>query len=499
MLRTKIVCTIGPASRDPATLRSLILAGMDVARLNFSHGDQEYHGENMARIRDATAELGQPVAILCDLQGPKLRVDTMQEGGVFLKEGEEVTLTTRHIVGHQGEIPVQYEDLPRYVEAYDRIFLDDGLLELEVLRSEGTEIVCRVVVGGLLGSNKGMNLPCTPLSIPTITAKDRDDLRFVLEQGVDWVALSFVLSGQDMERLKALIKEYDPQPIKARTIAKIEKPEAVAHIDEIITTADGIMIARGDLAIETSPEEVPMVQKMIIAKCNAWGKPVITATQMLDSMIHNPRPTRAEASDVANAILDGTDAIMLSGETAVGKYPAASVHTMVRIARQVERSQHLYFPVSRPSGAVDWPENSTPGPASTGKYPPQSPQSRRAVANAVSHAACQTAHELGAAAIVTPTSSGYTARMVAKHRPAMPIVATPHNSRVQRQLMLQWGVCPLLAKRAEDTDQTIAEAIHTARSFGVVKPGDTVVLTAGSADSGPGTTNIMKVQMIGEL
>jgi len=481
LLRTKIVCTIGPASRDPATLRGLILAGMDVARLNFSHGDQEYHGENMARIRDAAAELGQPVAILCDLQGPKLRVGTMQEGGVLLEEGEEVTLTTRPILGHEGEIPVQYEDLPRDVEPYDRILLDDGLLELEVLRSEGTEITCRVVVGGLLESNKGVNLPRTPLSMPTITAKDRDDLRFMLEQGVDWVALSFVRTGQDVERLKSLVEEYDPQPIKAGVIAKIEKPEAVAHIDEIIAAADGIMIARGDLAIETSPEEVPMAQKMIIAKCNALGKPVITATQMLDSMIHNPRPTRAEASDVANAILDGTDAIMLSGETAVGKYPTASVRTMVRIAQQVERSPHLYFPLYRLSESVE-----------------RGSQDQRAVANAVSHAACYTAHELGAAAIITPTSSGYTARMVAKHRPAMPIVAIAHNARVQRQLMLQWGVCPLLAKRAEDTDQTIAEAIRTAERFGLVKAGDTVVVTAGSAGSGPGTTNIMKVQVVGE-
>jgi len=480
MLRTKIVCTIGPASRDPATLRGLILAGMDVARLNFSHGDQEYHRENMARIRDAAAELGQPVAILCDLQGPKLRVGPIQEGGVLLEEGQEVTLTTRPIVGCQGEIPVQYEDLPRDVEPYDRILLDDGLLDLEVLRSEGTEIACRVIVGGRLESNKGMNLPRTPLSMPTITAKDRDDLRFVLGQAVDWVALSFVRSGQDVEELKALIAEHDSQPVKAGAIAKIEKPEAVAHIDEIIATADGIMIARGDLAIETSPEEVPMVQKMIIAKCKALGKPVITATQMLDSMIHNPRPTRAEASDVANAILDGTDALMLSGETAVGRYPTVSVRTMVRIAQQVERSPHLYFPASRPPVSADG-----------------SLQSQRAVANAVSHAACQTAHELGAAAIITPTSSGYTARMVAKHRPAVPVVAVTPNPRVQRQLMLQWGVCPLWAKRAEDTDQTIARAIRAAQSFGVVKAGDMVVLTAGSAGSAPGTTNIMKVQVVG--
>ncbi|MEA3344994.1 MAG: pyruvate kinase [Chloroflexota bacterium] len=479
MNRTKIICTIGPASRDPTTLRGLILAGMDVARLNFSHGDQEYHGETMARIRDAAAELGRPMAILCDLQGPKLRVGTIQEGGVVLKEGEEVTLTTRDVVGHQGEIPVQYEDLPRNIEIHDRILLDDGLLELEALHSKETEVVCRVVVGGLLKSNKGVNLPRSSLSRPAITDKDRDDLRFMLEQGVDWVALSFVRSERDVERLKALIEDYNPQPIKAGVIAKIEKPEAVTRIDEIITAADGIMIARGDLAIETSPEEVPMVQKMIIAKCNASGKPVIIATQMLNSMIHNPRPTRAEASDVANAILDGTDAIMLSGETAVGDYPTASVHTMVRIAQQVERSQYNSFSPSRSAGSED-----------------RRARGQRAIANAVSHAACQTAYELDAAAIITPTSSGYTARMVSRHRPKMPIAAIAHNARVQRQLMLQWGVHPLLAKRAEDTDQTIARAVRTARSSGIVKAGDTVVITAGSASSGPGTTDIMKVQVV---
>jgi pyruvate kinase len=488
MRRTKIVCTIGPASRDPTTLRSLILAGMDVARLNFSHGDQAYHGENIARIRDVAAELGRPVAILCDLQGPKLRVGAMQQGGVLLTEGEEVILTTRDIVGQPGEVPVQHEDLPRDVEPHDHILLDDGLLELEVLRVEGTEITCRVIVGGLLQSNKGMNLPRTPLSMPTITAKDQDDLRFALEQGVDWVALSFVLSGQDVDRLKALIEQHDPQPLKARVIAKIEKPEAVTHIDQISAAADGIMIARGDLAVETSPEEVPMVQKMIIARCNALGKPVITATQMLDSMIHNPRPSRAEASDVANAILDGTDAIMLSGETAVGRHPTASVRTMARIAQRVEQSPYLYFPTAQSPLSLHWSESATPS----------SHQSQHTVANAVTHAACQTAHELGAAAIITPTSSGYTARMVAKHRPAMPVVATPHNPRVQRQLMLQWGVLPLSTRRVEDTDQTIAEAIRTARNHGVVEEGDTVVLTAGSAGSGPGTTNIMKVQVVGE-
>jgi len=498
MLRTKIVCTIGPASRDPATLRSLILAGMDVARLNFSHGSQEHHSENVVRIRHIAAELGRPVAILCDLQGPKPRVGTIQEEGIYLKEGEDVILTSRDIVGHGREIPVQYEHLSQDVEPRDRILLDDGLLELEVLRAEGTDVTCRVVVGGILKSNKGMNLPQTALSMPTITAKDKNDLRFALDKGADWIAFSFVRNGQDVERLKTLIKEYDPQPLKALVIAKVERSEAVDRIDEIIAAADGVMVARGDLAIETSPEAVPMVQKMIIHKCNAQGKPVIVATEMLDSMIHNPRPTRAEASDVANAILDGADALMLSGETAVGKYPAASVNTMSRIAHQVERSPQLYFPLSRAHGSIErsggpWDQSDLCEPSAHGSH------DKRIVADAVSHAACHTAHELRAAAIITPTFSGYTARMVSAHRPATPIVAIAHNPRVQRQLMLQWGVYPLLARRAETTDQTITEAIHAARSAGLVEPDDTVVITAGSVDSGPGTTNVMKVQLVEQL
>jgi pyruvate kinase len=480
------VCTIGPASRDPDTLRRLIQAGMDVARLNFSHGDQTVHGENMARIRAAAEELGRPVGILCDLQGPKLRVGTIQKGGVQLTEGQQVTLTTRAIVGHEGEIPVQYGDLPQGVEPTDHILLDDGLLELEVLHAEGTEITCRVIVGGRLESNKGMNLPRTPAGMPSMTERDVDNLRFALAHDADWIALSFVRRGEDMEALRDLVERYDRQPVRAGIMAKIEKPEGVANIEAIIAASDGIMVARGDLALETSPEEVPMLQKAVIARCNALGKPVITATQMLDSMIRNPRPTRAEASDVANAILDGTDATMLSGETAVGDYPVASVSTMARIAERVEQAPSLYFHATCPAD----PRSSE----ASGECPPQTQQ---AIANAVSRAACQAARELGAAAIITPTSSGYTARMVAANRPAMPVIATPHNPRVQRQLTLQWGVHPLLARRAEDTDQTIAEAIQTARHAGLVDVDDLVVLTAGSVESGPGTTNILKVQRVG--
>lgn len=473
MLRTKIVCTIGPASRAPEMLRELMLAGMDVARLNFSHGDQSYHGENIERIRAVADEVGKPIAILTDLQGPKLRVGEMEGEGVLLVSGEEVILTTRPIVGHSGEVPIQYAHLPQDVEPGDRILIDDGLLELEVLSAGETDIACRVITGGLLKSNKGMNLPRASHAIPAITDKDRQDLRFVLEQQVDWVALSFVRHSGEVRELKGMIREFSDFGSPVPVVAKIEKPEAVDDIDGIIEAADAIMVARGDLGIETSPEAVPIVQKMIIAKCNAVGKPVITATQMLDSMIRNPRPTRAEASDVANAILDGTDAIMLSGETAVGKYPLESVRTMVRIAQEAERGGMEGLARPRPS---------------------LSPVT--SIADAVGHAARETAWDLGATAIITPTVSGHTARVISKYRPHCPIIAVTPSPRVQRQLALYWGVYPLLSKRAESTDEIIAGAVRAAQEHGLIKKGDIVVITAGAASSGPGTTDIMKVHVV---
>jgi pyruvate kinase len=473
MLRTKIVCTIGPASRDPEMLRELMLAGMDTARLNFSHGSQSYHGENIERIRAVAAEVGKPIAILTDLQGPKLRVGEMEGEGVLLVSGERVILTTRPIVGHAGEVPVQYAHLPRDVEAGDRILIDDGLLELEVLSTGETDIACWVITGGLLQTNKGMNLPRASHAIPAITDKDRRDLRFVLEQQVDWVALSFVRHSGEVQELKGMVRELSPSGDPVPVVAKIEKPEAVDDIDGIIEAADAVMVARGDLGIETSPEAVPIVQKMIIAKCNAVGKPVITATQMLDSMMRNPRPTRAEASDVANAIFDGTDAIMLSGETAVGKYPLESVRTMVRIAQEAERSG--LESAARP-------------------HPPRRPVT--SIADAVSHATYETACDLEAAAIITPTISGHTAQVISKYRPHCPIIAVTPSAVVQRQLALYWGVRPLLSKRTDSTDETIAGAVRAAQEHGLVKQGDVVVITAGAAGSGPGTTDIMKVQVV---
>jgi pyruvate kinase len=474
--RTKIVCTIGPASREPEMLRQLMLAGMDVARLNFSHGDHAEHGENVSRIRAATEVTDRPVAIMADLQGPKLRVGAMVEGGVTLEAGSEAILTTEPLVGRGPEaLPVQYRGLPRWVRPGDRILIDDGLLELHVLSATRTEVRCRVVVGGVLESNKGMNLPRTPPDIPSITAKDRADLAFALEQGVDWVALSFVRTADELTELKQLIAELRPDGLRVPVLAKVEKPEALENIEAIIGAADAIMVARGDLGIEIRPEEVPVAQKRIIEACNRAGVPVVTATQMLDSMIRNPRPTRAEASDVANAILDGTDAIMLSGETSIGAYPLEAVRTMVRIAHEVE--VHCPKPYARDLLVS---EHDLP----------------MTIADAVSHAARGTAHDLDAAAIVAPTSSGYTARMMARHRPRSPIIAVTPDRGVVRQLMLCWGVTPVYAPRTEDTDEMLARAIQAVRERGLVRAGDTVVLTGGAAGSPPGTTNLLRVLVV---
>jgi pyruvate kinase len=471
-LRSKIVCTIGPASREPDMLVKLMQAGMDVARLNFSHGDQAYHGETIRRVRAAAEEVGKPVAILCDLQGPKLRIGVVPDEGVPLTAGETLVLTTDHASAGPGRVPVQYEHLPEAVKPDDRILIDDGLLEVVVTAVSGADITVRVVTGGLLTSNKGLNLPHASLAIPAITAKDREDLKFALTQQVDWVALSFVRTPEEVLDLKAFIRERAAFGRPTPVIAKIEKPEAVQNIDAIIAVVDGIMVARGDLGIETAPELVPMVQKMIIRKCNAVGKPVITATQMLDSMIRNPRPTRAEASDVANAVLDGSDAIMLSGETAAGKYPLESVETMVRIALEAERTQASLTP---------WQMAAQPG---------------RTIAEAVAHASVETAVDLNAAAIVTPTVSGATARTISRFRPPCTIVAVTPSPSAQRELVMFWGVYPVLSHRGDTTDEVMNDAIEQAQQHGYVGEGDLLVLTGGAVGSGVGMTNLMKVHLI---
>lgn len=483
LLRTKIVCTIGPASREPEMLEALIHAGMDVARLNMSHGDLDFHRENIQRIRAISDRLGKPVAILCDLQGPKLRIGIIAADGVQLTSGEALTLTTEPvpITSTDGgeaipstprRIPVQYERLPEAVKPGDHILIDDGLLELSVTSTSGTEIGTQVITGGLLLSNKGLNLPHASLSIPAITEKDREDLKFALEEETDWVALSFVRTADEVYQLKDMIREFTSLGRPAPVIAKIEKPEAIDNIDAIISAVDGIMVARGDLGIEMSSEAVPMIQKMIIHKCNQVGKPVITATQMLDSMIRNPRPTRAEASDVANAILDGTDAIMLSGETATGKYPVLTVETMARIAHETEAAQNG-LPLQRIAAR--------PGPY---------------FAEAVAHASVATAADLKASAIVAPTVSGDTARTIARFRPHCPIIAATPSPITQRRLALVWGVFSVLAPRSESTDQVISDAVEAAQLHGYVTEGDIIIITGGSVGYGVGTTDLMKVHLI---
>jgi pyruvate kinase len=471
MRRAKIVCTIGPASESPEALRQLIEAGMDVARLNLSHADHDWHAAALARIREVSSSLGRAVGVLWDLSGPKLRVGRLPEGGLRLVEGQEVTLTTRATAG-AGEIPVQYAHLPEHVTPGERILLADGLLELRVIGIAGSDVRAQVIAGGVLESNQGLNLPKASLAIPAITPKDREDLRFGLGLGVDWVALSFVRTADEVRELKCLIREYAkdaPVPV----ISKIEKPEAIRNIDSLIAASDGIMVARGDLGIETSPEEVPVMQKMIISRSNAAGKPVITATQMLESMIHSPRPTRAEASDVANAVLDGTDAVMLSGETAIGDYPVEATRTMARI--------------------VEYAEEATPEARHRRR---QAPAQECGIAEAVSHAATQTAADVAAAAIITPTTSGYTARMVARYRPEAPIIAVTPDSHTRQQLALCWGVCPLQSRRTESTDEMTSDAVRAALEHRWVQPGQTVVVTGGTAGSPPGTTNMMTVRTV---
>lgn len=472
--RTKIICTIGPASREPEILRRLVRSGMDVARLNFSHGDAKTHRENVERIRSAAKAENRSVAIQIDLQGPKFRMGKIVDSGILVTEGDTVTLTTRDLLGRTKEaLPVQNERLPSLVRPGDRILIDDGLIELIALSSSEQDIQCQVAVGGSIKSNKGMNLPGISTELPSMTEKDRQDLAHALDWDVDWIALSFVRTPDDVEALKSYIKEQTDRPVPV--MAKIEKPEALERIDEIVEAADAIMVARGDLGIEIATEKVPLAQKHIIERCNEVGIPVVTATQMLDSMIRNPRPTRAEASDVANAMLDGTDAVMLSGETTIGRYPVEALQTMVSIINEVE-GERTNIPV-RP-------------------FRPLEENINLSIARAISRAAREAAQNLGTAAIIAITSSGYTARIVSRYRPRAPIVAITPDERVQRQLNLYWGVTPLLAPRTQNTDEMIENALQTVKEWGLVEKDDLVAITAGTAGSDPGTTNLLRIQVV---
>ncbi|MEK6611572.1 MAG: pyruvate kinase [Gemmatimonadota bacterium] len=463
--RTKVVCTIGPASTAPETLRALMVAGLDVARINFSHGTHDEHAARIADIRRIATEMRRPVAILGDLQGPRIRVGHLAEA-VELTEGAELVLA-HESDARAGELPVTYADLARDVSAGSRILLDDGLLALDVLSVDGARVRTTVVHGGLLKSHKGMNLPGVQVSAPALTEKDRLDIAFAIAHEVDYLALSFVRRPADMEELRALV------PKGLLLVAKIEKDSALEDIDEILKVSDAVMVARGDLGVELPFEEVPIAQKRIIALANRYGRPVITATQMLESMIENPRPTRAEASDVANAIIDGTDAVMLSAETAAGAYPLLAVAAMVRIAREAER-----HPVPRGVGA----DRVEPGQAG--------------VEETIAGATVTAVRLLGAAAVIVFTKSGFSARIVAARRPDVPIVVLTDQPRTYRQLALVWGVVPVLVPHADSYDQMAAAARRIVVEMGIAKAGDRVVITAGVPFHVPGTTNMLKVETV---
>lgn len=466
--KTKIVATLGPASTDPDILRQMIQAGATTLRLNFSHGSHKVHEQSIRLIRQTAYELAQPVAILQDLQGPKIRLGVFKQGDIVLKPGDRFILTSHPVECNSEISSISYEYLAEEVPAGARILLDDGKVEMvvESIKIDAKELHCRVVVGGVLSSNKGVNFPGVYLSVKALTEKDKKDLMFGLDQGVDWVALSFVRNPQDILEIKAIIANAGKS---VPVIAKIEKHEAIEQMQEILSLCDGVMVARGDLGVELPPEDVPILQKRLIATANQLGIPVITATQMLDSMANNPRPTRAEVSDVANAILDGTDAVMLSNETAVGKYPVEAVSTMATIAERIEREEF-----------------------SSKQYP----VNKSSIPNAISGAVSQIAQQLDVAAIMTLTKTGATARNVSKFRPQKPILAITPHVNVARQLQLVWGVKPLLVLDLANNTETFAAALNVAQEKELLSNGDLVVMTAGTLQGVSGSTDLIKVEVV---
>ena len=461
--KTKIVCTLGPASEKEEVLRELIKSGLNVCRLNFSHGSHEEHKGRMDLVKKIREELGQPTAILLDTKGPEIRTGQFDAPEVFLEEGQTFTITMKDVMGNKEICTVSYKGLANDVKPGDTILIDDGLVGLTVKEVNNDNIVCEVQNSGIVKNHKGVNVPGVKVNLPAITEKDRSDIEFGIEQGIDFIAASFVRKVSDVLAIREILEENNAEHIKI--ISKIENQEGVENLDEIIEVSDGIMVARGDLGVEIPTEEIPVVQKLMIKKCNEAGKPVITATQMLDSMIRNPRPTRAEVTDVANAIYDGTDAIMLSGETAAGKYPVEAVKTMATIAKRAEETMR------NRRDKINKSKN---------------------VTDAISYATCTTAMDLEAKAILSSTASGHTARMVSKFRPDCPIVATTSNESVRRQLALTWGVLPLMREKSANIDQVIVNSIEAAKTSNYVSKDDVVVITAGGGE----TTNLIKVETV---
>lgn len=474
MRKTKIICTLGPASESEETIREMIEAGMNVARFNFSHGSHEEHKKRLDMIVRIREEMGVPLAALLDTKGPEIRLGALEGGKAELKEGDLFTLTTEPILGNGQKASISFEGLPQDVKKGDSILIDDGLIGMTVEETSKTEIICRVINGGMISDRKGINVPNVMLSMPYVSEQDRSDIEFGIQAGFDFIAASFTRTAQDILQIREILHQNQCHEVKI--IAKIENAQGVNNIDEILRVADGIMIARGDMGVEIPLEEVPVIQKMIIKRAYNCGKYVITATQMLDSMMKNPRPTRAEATDVANAIYDGTSVIMLSGETAAGKYPVEAVKTMARIAQRTEDD-------------IDY----------RNRFFSRKSDQNRDVTNAISHATCTTAYDLEAAAIITVTQSGQTARMISKYRPQMPIIGCTTNERIYRHLCMSWGVSPVLCEMQQDADSLFDHAVDRSKACGLVQDGDLVVITAGVPLGVPGTTNLIKVQTVGDV
>ena len=474
MRKTKIVCTLGPATNDVEIMKQLIQNGMDAARINFSHGTYETHAETIAKLKQAREELNAPIPLILDTKGPEIRVKTFKEDKVRLEEDATFTLTTREVEGDVNIVSVTYADLPKDVHRGSRILIDDGLIELKVEDITETDVVCKVVNGGVVKSRKGVNLPGVEVNLPSLMEKDIEDLKFGVENGFDIVAASFIRSAEDVLKIRRVLEENGGGQM--HIISKIENQQGVENIDKILEASDGIMVARGDLGVEIPPEEVPLVQKILIAKANRIGKPVITAMQMLESMVHSPRPTRAEANDVANAIFDGSDAIMLSGETAAGAYPLEAVATMARIALKAE-------------SAVDY----------AAKLANTTEPARVNITNAISMAACATAAELKTAAITTVTKSGFTARMISRYRPACPLIASTSDETVWRQMNLIWGCKPMLYTGELPRGGVFDTALEIAVKSGLLKNGDTVVSALGMPLGFSGATNTLRVDIVGDV
>lgn len=474
MRKTKIICTLGPSTEDPQVLKQLMLEGMNAARFNFSHSDHAGHKKNFDQVVELREQLKLPIATILDTKGPEIRLGKFKDKRVNLVKGNTFTLTTNDVEGTEDMVSISYKNLPKDIAEGATVLLDDGLVELRVIHVTETDIVCKIKNSGIISDNKGVNVPGTKLSLPFVSAKDRADIIFGIQTGFDFIAASFTRSADDILEIRKILEEFHCHTINI--IAKIENREGVENIDEILRFADGIMVARGDMGVEIPLEEVPVLQKKLIQKAYNSGKQVITATQMLESMIKNPRPTRAEANDIANAIYDGTSAIMLSGETAAGMYPVEALRTMVKIATRAEQDIEYLAQFKRRE------ISSTPD-----------------ITNAISHATCTTAYDLGATAIVTVTKSGATARMISKFRPEHPIIGCTTSEHVYRQLTLSWGVTPLLIDEEEETNQLFEHAVDAAERTGIVSNGDLVVITAGVPLGISGTTNMMKVHVVGHI